>query len=166
MKELITLLKRKTITMGPPARCGRHDITLLGYTKSNVTAFGKCPNHHIWPRFSFDWCQDTSDSWCLRRKGCNTIWRDGVAKFLGNELWKQVLNHEFIIKPRRGWGGGWWTQRQFIEIFKMDFHTYVNKEITFVRSNDVMRYARGSHTQLNIGWKVHPKYGLRYHDQC
>ena len=34
---------------------------------------------------------------------------------------------------------------------KMDFHTYVNKEITFVRSNDIMRYARGKHTQLNIG---------------
>ena len=34
---------------------------------------------------------------------------------------------------------------------KRDFHTYVNKEITFVRSNDIMRYARGKHTQLNIG---------------
>ena len=41
---------------------------------------------------------------------------------------------------------------QFIEISKKrDFHTYVNKEITFVRSNDIMRYARGKHTQLNIG---------------
>ena len=55
-KEWITLLKMKTITMGPPARCARQDITLLGYTKSNVTAFGKFPNHHIWPRFSSDWC--------------------------------------------------------------------------------------------------------------
>ena len=34
---------------------------------------------------------------------------------------------------------------------KMDFHNYVNKEITFVRSNDIMMYARGKHTQLNIG---------------
>ena len=34
---------------------------------------------------------------------------------------------------------------------KMDFHTYVNKEITFVRSNDIRKYARGKHTQLNIG---------------
>ena len=34
---------------------------------------------------------------------------------------------------------------------KMDFHGYVNKEITFVRSNDMMVYARGKHTQLNIG---------------
>ena len=42
-KEWITLLKMKTITMGPPARCARHDITLLGYTKSNVTVFGKVP---------------------------------------------------------------------------------------------------------------------------
>ena len=43
---------------------------------------------------------------------------------------------------------------------RMDFHNYVNKEITFVRSNDIMRYARGKHTQLNIGGKVRPKYGL------
>jgi len=36
-------------------------------------------------------------------------------------------------------------------IQKMDFHRYVNKEITFVGSNDIMMYARGKHTQLNIG---------------
>ena len=34
---------------------------------------------------------------------------------------------------------------------KMDFHKYVNKEITFVNSNGIMMYARGKHTQLNIG---------------
>ena len=44
---------------------------------------------------------------------------------------------------------------------KMDFHNYVDKEITFVRSNDIMRYARGKHTHLNIGRKVHPIYGPR-----
>ena len=42
----------------------------------------------------------------------------------------------------------------------MDFHNYVNKGITFVRSNGIMMYARGKHTQLNIGWTVRPKYGL------
>ena len=36
----------------------------------------------------------------------------------------------------------------------------MNKEITFVRSNDIRKYARGKHTQLNTGRKVHPKYGL------
>ena len=44
---------------------------------------------------------------------------------------------------------------------KMDYHQYSNKEITLARSNDIMRYARGKHTQLNIGGKLHPKYGLR-----
>ena len=34
---------------------------------------------------------------------------------------------------------------------KMDFHNYVNKEITFVGSKEKMVYARGEHTQLNIG---------------
>ena len=43
----------------------------------------------------------------------------------------------------------------------MDFHNHVNKEIAIVRSNDIMRYARGKHTQLNVGCKVHLKYGLR-----
>ena len=42
----------------------------------------------------------------------------------------------------------------------MGFHNYVNKEITLVRSNDIMMYAREKHTQLNIGWKVRPTYGL------
>ena len=36
----------------------------------------------------------------------------------------------------------------------------MNKEITFVRSTDIRKYARGKHTQLNIGWKVRPKCGL------
>ena len=44
---------------------------------------------------------------------------------------------------------------------KMGLHSYVDKEITFVGSNDIVKYARGEHTQLNIGWKVHPKYGFR-----
>ena len=33
---------------------------------------------------------------------------------------------------------------------KMGFHSHVNKAIIFVRSNDIMVYARGMHTQLNI----------------
>ena len=31
---------------------------------------------------------------------------------------------------------------------KLDFHNYVDKEKTFVRSNDIMKYARGKHAQL------------------
>ena len=33
---------------------------------------------------------------------------------------------------------------------KMGFHNYVNKEIPLVRSNDIMMYARGNHTQLKM----------------
>ena len=32
-----------------------------------------CSNHHIWPRFRSDWCQDTSDLGYLRRKGATQI---------------------------------------------------------------------------------------------
>ena len=43
---------------------------------------------------------------------------------------------------------------------KIELHNYVNKEITIIRSNDIMMYARGKHTQLtlvercarNMGW--------------
>ena len=41
------------------------------------------------------------------------------------------------------------------EFQRMDFHYYVNKEITFVRSNDIMMYARGEHPQLNIEQNVY-----------
>ena len=44
---------------------------------------------------------------------------------------------------------------------KMDFHTYVNKEITFVRSNDIMMYARGKHTQFNNDRRGHPEIWTR-----
>ena len=33
---------------------------------------------------------------------------------------------------------------------KMGFHNHVNKEITLVRSNDIMMYARGKQTQLTL----------------
>ena len=90
-----------------------------------------------------------------------------MIRFSGNELWQQVPKQEFIIKPRRGWGGGSLTQRQFIEISKkMDFHNYVNKEITLLRSNDTMMYARGKHTQFNNDRRVHPKIWNRQHEQC
>ena len=34
---------------------------------------------------------------------------------------------------------------------KMDFHNHADKEITSVRYDDIMMYARGKHTQLNNG---------------
>ena len=44
---------------------------------------------------------------------------------------------------------------------KIDYHNYVNKEITLVRSNDIMMYARGKHTQYNDDRRVHPKIWTR-----
>ena len=49
---------------------------------------------------------------------------------------------------------------------RIDFHNYVNKEISFVRSNDILMYARGKHTQLNNDRRVHPGIWTRQHDQC
>ena len=100
----------------------------------------------------------TQDAWEEKVQHNLMRWH---CEILRNDLWKWALKREFISKPRRGWGGGWWIQQHFVKISKkMAFHSHVNKEITFVRPNDIMRYARGKHTQLNIGWNVHPKYGL------
>ena len=122
---------------------------------------GKCSNHHIRPRFRSDWGQDTSDSGCLRRKRCDTNWREDIVRFSWNEPWKQVPKQEFIIKTK-GRMKRWLMNSTMIhwDFQKMDFHTYVNKESTFVGPNDIRKYARGKHTQLNIGWKVRPKCGL------
>ena len=34
------LAEKESITIGPPARCARHDITLPGHTKTNVITLG------------------------------------------------------------------------------------------------------------------------------
>ena len=36
------------------------------------------------------------------------------------------------------------------EFQRMDFHNYVNKEITFLGSNDIMMYARGEHPRITL----------------
>ena len=41
MEEWITLFKKETMTIGPPARCARNDITLPGLIKTYVTTLGK-----------------------------------------------------------------------------------------------------------------------------
>ena len=144
------LAKKETISIGPPARCATHDIILSGY----ITVIS---NRDV--DLSGVRIPQTQDAW---EENMQHNWRDDIVRSSGNELWKQVRNKSPSLKPRRGWGGGWWTQWQFIEISKkMDAHNYVNKEITFVRSNDIMMYARGEHPRANTGWKVHPKYGTR-----
>ena len=47
----------------------------------------------------------------------------------------------------------------------MDFHNYVTKEITFVRSNGIMMYARGKHTQFKHWLKGAPEIWAGLHEQ-
>ena len=94
------------------------------------------------------------------KKRCNTNWRDDIVRFSGNELWKRVPKQEFISKPRGGWGGGWWTQQQFIRISKDGFPQLCEQGDNISRIkwyNDVC--SRRTSTN-NIGWKVQPSYGL------
>ena len=37
------------------------------------------------------------------------------------------------------------------DVQKKDFHNYVSKEMSIVRSDDIIMYTRGKHTQLNVG---------------
>ena len=134
---MVNLAKMETITVGPPARCAGHDTTLPGHKRTLLLPLEIYSNHHIWPRFRSDWCQDTSDSGCLRRKRWDTNWRDDIVDSREMNYGSTFRNKSPSLKPRRGWGGRWWTQWQFIVISKkMDALNYVNKEITFVRSND------------------------------
>ena len=48
----------------------------------------------------------------------------------------------------------------------MDFHNYVNNEITFVRSDDIMRYAQGKHAQFKHWLKGAPEIWAGLHDRC
>ena len=34
--RMVNLVKKETITLGPPARCARHDITLPSHMRTNV----------------------------------------------------------------------------------------------------------------------------------
>ena len=155
-----SLAKKEIIIMGPPVRCARHDITLPGHMRTNVITL----ENMFQPSYLTE-IQIWLGSWYLRhrmpkKKRCDTDWRDDIVRFSRIELWKRVLKQEFIINPREWRGGGWWIQQHFVKISKkMDFHNYVNKELTFVISNDIMMYARGKQTQLNIDWKVHPNMG-------
>ena len=161
------LAKKKSITIGPPARCARHHITLPGHIKTKVITLGNM----FQPSYLSE-IQIWSVSKYLRRgmperKRYNTNRRDDIVRFSGNELWKQVPKQEFIINPRRGWGGGWWIQQHFVKISKkMDYHNYVNKEITFVISNDIMMYARGKTYTIKHWLKVAPEIWARLHNQC
>ena len=40
---MTNLGKKETITIGPPARCARHDITLPSHIKTNVITLGNVP---------------------------------------------------------------------------------------------------------------------------
>ena len=94
------------------------------------------------------------------KKRCNTIDEmtlyDSQEMNYGSEFRNKSssLNQE---EDEEGTDGPSVTHRG---IQKMDLHNYVDKEITFVRSNDIMKYARGKHTQLSIDWKVYLKCGM------
>ena len=73
MEKMVNLVKKKTITIGPPARCTRHDTTLPGHIKTNVITLGNVsqPSYltriHIWLVLGYLRLR------MLDKKRCNTI---------------------------------------------------------------------------------------------
>ena len=117
MEEWITLLKG-TITIGPQARCARHDITLLGHIKTNVITLGNMFQPSYLTEIQIWLVSGYLRLGMPEKKRCNRYWRDENVRSSGKELWKRVPKQEFTIKPRIGWEGGWWTKQQFIGISK------------------------------------------------
>ena len=151
--RMVNLVKQETITTSPLARCDGHDITLPIY---------KDQCYNSWKYVPTIISDRDSDLIGVRIPLTQDVWeemvhhncRDDLVKFLGNELWERVSKQEFIINPREWWGGWLMNSATILQDFqKLDFHTYVNKEITFVKSNDIMLYARGEHPRADIGSK-------------
>ena len=54
--KMVNLVKKETTTLGPPARCARHDITLPGHERTLLLPLEIYSNHHICPRFGTGRC--------------------------------------------------------------------------------------------------------------
>jgi hypothetical protein len=126
--RMSNLVKKETIIIGPPAKCVRHDITLPVHQRTNIITLGNYAPTIISDRDSdlvgvtIPQTQDVRDEKVQHK---SMRWH---RKILGKWTMEAVPKQELIIKPRRGWWGDYWTQRQFIEISKrMDFHKYVTR---------------------------------------
>ena len=88
MGGVANFLNQDIIITGLPAGCVGHDIHFTGYRGTNIIVLGICSNHHICLRFRSGWCQNNPNLSGLegKMKVCNTIRRDDVARFSGNEL--------------------------------------------------------------------------------
>ena len=87
------LAKKETITIGPPARCARHDITLPGHIRTNVMTLGKILQPSYLTEFQIWLVSGYLRLRMPEKKRCNTIWRDDIVRFsemiYGSELWNK-----------------------------------------------------------------------------
>ena len=141
---MANLGKEDIISIGHPAMCARHDIILPGYKKTNVITLGITFQPSFLTKIQIWLVSGYLRLRMSEKKRCNTNCRDDIIWFSGNELWKRVPNKGSPLNQgevRRWLIDSATTHWDFQ---KMDFHNYVNKEIAFISSNDIMRYARGN----------------------
>ena len=54
------LAEKESITIGPPARCARHDNTLPGHIKTNIITLGNMFQPSYLTEVRSDWCHETN----------------------------------------------------------------------------------------------------------
>ena len=74
------------------------------------------------------------------KKRCNVNRRDDIVRLSGNELWKRVFpNNSSPLNQEKDEEVADGLSDNSSRISKrMDSHNYVNKEMAFVNSNDIM----------------------------
>ena len=167
MKEWITLLKRKTITMGPPTRCSRHDIILPGQIKDQCynswkyipTIISNRDLDLIGVRIT-----QTQDAWEER---CNTNCRDDIVRFSEmiyvSELWNKSSSvnqgEDEEVADRLSNKSSRFPKDLFPQLCEQ---RNIICQINWY--NDVC--SRENIHNWKIGRRVHPGIWTRQHDQC
>ena len=90
---MTNLAKKETITIGPPARYGRHDTTLPGHIKTNVITLGNMSRPSYLTEIQIWLVSGYLRLRMPEKKRCNTIWWDDIVRFsemiYGSELWNK-----------------------------------------------------------------------------
>ena len=112
---MVNLVKKETITTGPPARCARHDITLPGHKKTTVITLGKCskpsylPEIQIWLVSGYSrLIESRKKNESLQHK--STRWRCEIlgkwTTIASSKTWAGSATNMWTRFPRQTWPRG------------------------------------------------------------
>ena len=133
----------------------------IGYLETDVIILGRCSNHHICPRFQI-WLVP----WHIRLSGLEkkedaTQIDELHYKILGKWIMDsgpETRVHHYAKEKMRRWLMDSATIHR--EFQKDGFPQLCEQEDNICQIKWYNDVCSRKHTQLIIGWKVHPKYGL------